>query len=82
MGKLEKRCEALEDKVVDLLIDIRKSKKMSIYELSNLCSLSDGGILRIENKQRKPSFISLLKIAEGLKVKLSDILAEAEKSTS
>jgi len=56
------------------LTKLRKEKSLSQDDLSLLCDVDRTYIARIENGKANPSFKVLLKIARGLKIKVSKLL--------
>ena len=56
------------------LSKIRKQKEISQDKLSFLCDVDRTYIAKIENGKANPSFKVLMKIAKGLKIKLSKLL--------
>ena len=60
-----------------LLKQAREDKKVSKNELSQRCGLSRAAIRAIENEEKQPSIYSLLKIADGLDLKLWKLIKEA-----
>ena len=53
---------------------IRKQKDFSQDTLSSFCDVDRTYIAKIENGKANPSFKVLMKIAKGLKIKLSKLL--------
>lgn len=60
------------------LKDVRKSKNISVYKLSQLSSVSETHIRDLERGDRNPSFDTLSKLAKPLGFSLSDLLKETE----
>lgn len=60
------------------LKDVRKSKNISVYKLSQLSSVSETHIWDLERGDRNPSFDTLSKLAKPLGLSLSDLLKETE----
>lgn len=60
------------------LKDVRKSKNISVYKLSQLSSVSETHIRDLERGDRNPSFDTLSKLAKPLGLSLSDLLKETE----
>jgi len=56
------------------LSKLRKQKSLSQDELSSLSDVDRTYIAKIENGKANPSLEVLIKIARGLKIKLSDLL--------
>lgn len=56
-----------------LLKQVRKEKGLSIEELSKRSNVSIAHISDIENKNKKPGFIVMLKFAKALKVDINDL---------
>ena len=60
------------------LKEIRKSKNISVYKLSQLSSVSETHIRDLERGDRNPSLDTLSKLAKPLGLSLSDLLKETE----
>ncbi len=60
------------------LKEIRKSKNISVYKLSQLSSVSETHIRDLERGDRNPSFDTLSKLVKPLGLSLSDLLKETE----
>ena len=58
----------------DKLKSIRKQRNLSQEDLALLCGIDRTYIGRIERMERNPSLEILQKIANGLKIELSDLL--------
>ena len=56
------------------LVKIRKQKSLSQDNLSSICDFDRTYIARIENGKANPSFKVLVKIARGLRIKVSKLL--------
>ena len=56
------------------LAKLRKQKSLSQDDLSSICDVDRTYIARIENGKANPSFKVLVKIARGLKIKVSKLL--------
>lgn len=56
------------------LYQIRKEKSLSQDDLSSLSDVDRTYIAKIENGKANPSFKVLMKIAKGLKIRLSKLL--------
>lgn len=65
--------------VIDKLIGIRKSQRISHQTLADAAGISRSSISHIENGKTKPSLQSCLKIANALGVNLGDLINEAEE---
>ncbi|MBE7709046.1 MAG: helix-turn-helix transcriptional regulator [Cyanobacteria bacterium SIG32] len=61
-------------KFANKLIAIRKDRNLSQEDLALLCDIDRTYVGRIETLKRNPSLIILNKIAEGLGIKLSELL--------
>jgi transcriptional regulator with XRE-family HTH domain len=61
--------------IMDLnkLKEIRRSRKIKIQELSKITGISRNLISRIENGEGNPSFQNVIKLAEGLGLKIEII---------
>jgi len=67
--------------VVKALADRRQALGLSIYEVSNRSGLPQNLISYYERGLRRPSLYSLIKLADGLEVKLSVVFAGVEKAS-
>ncbi len=61
-------------KFAQKLKKLRKERGLSQEALALLCDIDRTYVGRIENMKRNPSLEILAKLAEGLNVKLSDLL--------
>ena len=57
------------------LRDLRKQQNCTQAELSRRTGIATSTVSKVENNQLSPSFETLLRLAEGLKVELTDLLA-------
>ena len=64
--------------IAERLKTVRKSKKISVYRLSQLSDVSETQIRNIERGDSNPSFDTLSKLAEPLGLSLADLLNETE----
>ena len=58
------------------LEQIRLDRKLSQLKMSNLCGLSSSHYSMIEAGTRNPNFDTMLRIAEGFGIPLSDLLRD------
>ena len=65
--------------IAERLKTVRKSKKISVYRLSQLSDVSETQIRNIERGNSNPSFDTLSKLAEPLGLSLADLLNETEE---
>ena len=61
-------------KFANKLKKLRKEHNLSQEELALLCGIDRTYVGRIEKLKRNPSLIILQKIADGLKIKINDLL--------
>ena len=54
--------------------NLRKKSNLTLSQLSNAFGLSLSAISKIENNQISPSFINLIRLAEGLKMHIADLV--------
>ena len=52
--------------------EIRKQKKMTQEQLSNVCEFEKANLSRIESGLTNPTILTLLKMSRALEVRLSD----------
>ena len=74
----KRREDTINSKVIKELVRIRKSAGVSKKALSELTGLSRRGIQLIEEEQRNPTLLSLLKLAQALNVDLGAIILAVE----
>jgi len=82
MNKLDKKCEAIESALAHLIEQKRLEAGLSKYELAHRAGLDETSIRRVERQERRPAFNTLLKVAHGLEVNLSELIQQAEKAAS
>lgn len=58
------------------LEQIRLDKKLSQLKMANLCGLSSSHYSMIEAGTRNPNFDTMLRIAEGFRIPLSELLSD------
>lgn len=71
--------EHINNKVVDFLKEERIRQGISQYKLAQQTGISKTSIAFIERYENKPTLRTLLILADGLNIKLSDILRNLEK---
>jgi transcriptional regulator with XRE-family HTH domain len=54
----------------------RINKKLTLLELEILTGISEGGISKIENGKKNFAVTTLIKLAKGLEIPLSKLLAD------
>ncbi len=54
---------------------LRKSRGMTLSEVARVTGLSISALSKIENDQVSPTFTNLMRLAEGLEIPLSDLVA-------
>ena len=59
----------------------REEKGLSLRNLERICGVTNGAIHMIESGQRSPGLHNVAKIASALDLKLSKLIADAEKET-
>ncbi len=55
--------------------NLRKSRGMTLSEVADATGLSISALSKIENNQVSPTFTNLMRLAEGLAIPLSDLVA-------
>ena len=65
--------------IAERLKTVRKSKKISVYRLSQLSDVSETQIRNIERGDSNPSFETLSKLSEPLGLSLADLFNETEE---
>jgi transcriptional regulator with XRE-family HTH domain len=61
---------------------IRKSKKLTLDELADKCRISKGYLSKLENSDKAPPVSTLINIAKGLDITISDIFGESKENKS
>lgn len=56
------------------IVKLREGQKIKQIDLANMLDIDDSSLRRIESGRTNPTIITLKKIADSLKVKLSDLL--------
>jgi len=56
------------------IVKLREGQKIRQIDLANMLDIDDSSLRRIESGRTNPTIITLKKIADSLKVKLSDLL--------
>lgn len=64
------------------ILQLRKNKKMTLKQVSELTGLSVAYLSQVERERTDPSLASLKKIAAALNIKLSDLFSQDEKPHS
>lgn len=61
--------------MIEKIVEIRKSKGMSRYRLSQLTGISESALLRYENGDiKKASFENIMKICKVLEIDIKEIM--------
>jgi len=55
------------------IVQIRKAKNMKQYELSDILSMDDSGLRKIESGRTNPTIKTLIKIANALEVDFKEL---------
>ena len=58
------------------LLKLRKKLNITQIELAKICGLSHSTLSKIENNQLSPTFETILKITNGLKIDISDFISK------
>ncbi len=74
----KQEAQKLSDKVISALKKKREELKISRYQISKKTGISQSTLSNIKNLKQKPTFYTLIMIAEYLDIKLSVILNEAD----
>lgn len=61
---------------------IRKLEKLTLDELAKKCGISKGYLSKVENSDKAPPVSTLINIARGLGITISDIFGESKESKS
>lgn len=71
--------ENLHERVIKILIQIRKDKELSHDNVAEKSGLSRRAIGFIEAGERKPTLLTCFRICEALDVNLEDVIISAKK---
>lgn len=74
----KQEAQKLSDKVISALKKKREELKISRYQISKETGISQSTLSNIKNLKQKPTFYTLIMIAEYLDIKLSAILNEVD----
>jgi transcriptional regulator with XRE-family HTH domain len=72
--------ETIITHVVASLRKERLRQKLSLNEIASRAGLDHTMVMRVEKQERVPTIDTLLRIAGALEIKLSTVLAAAERS--
>jgi len=72
--------DVIESSVVHLLREKRMAKKLSMYVIAKRARMSHSMISRVEHEKCRPSFDTLLRIAEAMEIDLWPLIKQAEHS--
>lgn len=72
--------QKISDKIVLALKQKREELKISRYKISKDTGISQSTLSNIENLKQKPTFYTLIMIAECLGIELSEILNNLENT--
>lgn len=67
------------DDLVQRLIELRKSKKLSHEKLVKLSGVSRTAISYMEARKTTPSIVTVMKVCKAMDIKLSDLLKEVNQ---
>ena len=76
---MDRSVQPLCAKIISLLQQERKRRKLSKYFVAQESGLSPQMIAYVENGERNPTLETVLKIASALQVDLAAIITEARK---
>ena len=72
--------DIIESSVVHLLREKRVAKKLSMYVIAKRARMSHSMISRVEHEKCRPSFDTLLRIANAMEIDLWPLIKQAEQS--
>ena len=72
--------DVIGSSVVHLLRKKRVAKKLSMYVVANRARMSHSMISRVEHELCRPSFDTLLRIADAMEIDLWPLIKQAEQS--
>lgn len=70
-----------EKEIGNKIKEIRKSQKVTLQELADKTELTKSYLSKVERSLKGPPISTLMRIAEALNVKISEILEETEESS-
>ena len=83
MSKIsERKCLTVVDRLTDILASERKRLGLSFNEIASRSGLDHTMVMRVEKKERMPTILTLLRIAEAMEVDLWKILRDASKTVA
>ena len=68
--------KTLLEKLGSKIREVRTSHNLTQYELADKCDMNRNYIGMVERGERNPTYLTLLKIAEGCGVCLSELIKE------
>ena len=78
----EERCiydiESIHDNFGAVIKDARKKMGMSQVEFSELCDIDPPSVCYWEQNQRKPDFVSMIRICNALKINMDELMKMCE----
>jgi transcriptional regulator with XRE-family HTH domain len=74
--------EALRSEIVRLVREERLRRKLSKYEVSRRCGVSQSMLSLVERGQRNPTLELMLRVADGVGVDLEKLMVKARKTFS
>lgn len=83
MSKIsERKCETVVDRLIDVLASERKRLELSFNKIASRSGLDHTMVMRVEKKERMPTILTLLRIAEAMEVDLWKLLRDASKAST
>lgn len=76
----KREAQELSNKIVTVLREKRKTKKISQYKLAKEIGMSKSSILYIENLTQHPTLYTILLIANYLNVDIGNIINQIKKN--
>ncbi len=76
----KREAQKLSDAIVDVLADVRESKRISVYRIAKDLGISHSSILYIENHKQKPTLFFIMMIADYLGADLGAIISKVMKN--
>ncbi len=76
----KREAQELSNKIVTVLREKRKTKKISQYKLAKEIGMSKSSILYIENLTQHPTLYTILLIADYLNVDIGNIINQIKKN--
>ena len=72
----------IEDKIIDCLKEIIYASGLSIYDIAQLADINQATLTNLKKRGNLPTLPTLIKICQGLNIKLSEFFIYVENKDS